>query len=445
VDSIRGAGRFEPARSLAVKPGEGKGRRVGFVSTRFAGTDGVTLETWKWVSVLEEMDFQCFFFSGECELPRERSMVIPEAHFKHPEIQDLQADLFGGSTRTPYTSETVRRFKERLKSELYRFVLSFKIDLLIVENALSLPMHVPLGLALAEFIAETNMPAIAHHHDFYWERTRFALNGADDYLQAAFPPAFSALHHVVINSFAQRQLARRTGVAAMVVPNVMRFDEPPPPPDDVSSSLRAELGIAPDECLLLQPTRIVPRKRIEKSFELARMLDRECVVVVSHSAGDEGLEYQKYLQRMADLLGVRVVFASGRIERERGTDAEGRRVYGLRDAYAGADLVTYPSAVEGFGNAFLESIYFKCPIFISAYETYETDIKPKGFRMIEFHEFIEDETLESVRRVLDDAEWRREIVEHNYELGRMHYSFETLRSHLASLLGGCVGCSECKC
>jgi len=36
-------------------------------------------------------------------------------------------------------------------------------------------MHIPLGLALTEFLAETSLPCIAHHHDFYWERERFAI------------------------------------------------------------------------------------------------------------------------------------------------------------------------------------------------------------------------------------------------------------------------------
>ncbi|MDR2048814.1 MAG: glycosyltransferase family 1 protein, partial [Treponema sp.] len=38
--------------------------RIGFVSTRFKGTDGVSLETVKWRQVLEKMGCQCFFFSG---------------------------------------------------------------------------------------------------------------------------------------------------------------------------------------------------------------------------------------------------------------------------------------------------------------------------------------------------------------------------------------------
>jgi hypothetical protein len=34
--------------------------RIGFVGTRFSGTDGVSLETQKWASVLEAQGHACF-------------------------------------------------------------------------------------------------------------------------------------------------------------------------------------------------------------------------------------------------------------------------------------------------------------------------------------------------------------------------------------------------
>jgi hypothetical protein len=80
-----------------------------------------------------------------------------------------------------------------LKEHIYKFTLQYALDLLIVENALSLPVNVPLGLALTEFIAETQLPAIAHHHDFPWERKRFAVTAAADYLRAAFPPTLPSV------------------------------------------------------------------------------------------------------------------------------------------------------------------------------------------------------------------------------------------------------------
>ena len=64
-------------------------------------------------------------------------------------------------------------------------------------------MNVPLGLALTNFIVETGIPTIAHHHDFYWERDRFAVNAIGDFLGTAFPPTLPTIQHVTINSFAQ--------------------------------------------------------------------------------------------------------------------------------------------------------------------------------------------------------------------------------------------------
>ena len=63
-----------------------RGRRIGFVSTRFAGTDGVSLETAKWALVLERLGHACFYFAGESDRPSERSRVVPEAYFGHPSV-----------------------------------------------------------------------------------------------------------------------------------------------------------------------------------------------------------------------------------------------------------------------------------------------------------------------------------------------------------------------
>ncbi len=208
-------------------------------------------------------------------------------------------------------------------------------------------MHVPLGLALTEFIAETETPTIGHHHDFAWERSRYKVSAASDYQMGAFPPVLPAIHHVVLNSYAARQLALRTGVSATIIPNVMDFETDPPRPDGYTAQLRPALEIGPDEYLILQPTRVVPRKRIELAIELVRRLDLPCTLVISHASGDEGTTYASYLRELADLLEVRVLFAADRFGYERGQTPDGRPVFSLADAYLAADLVTYPSRVEG--------------------------------------------------------------------------------------------------
>lgn len=412
---------------------------VGFVSTRLAGTDGVSLETAKWANIITQAGLECFYFAGESDRPAERSYVVPEAHFTHAAIRALNVDLFDNYTRSSETTQTTQTLKDQLKGHLYQFIRRFDVELLVVENALSLPMNVPLGLALAELLAETNMRAIAHHHDFYWERSRYAVTAAADYLRAAFPPALPSLCHVVINSFAAHQLALRTGMGSVLIPNVMDFDTPPPEPDGYAVQARAALGIDDDEFLLLQPTRMVPRKRIERAVELARRLGRKCVLVVSHSTGDEGGAYEAFLREYADLLGVRMILGSDRIQYDRGKTRDGHDVYSLADVYQQSNLVTYPSLVEGFGNAFLETIYYRRPIVMSTYEIFKTDIQPKGFRVIGFDDFIDDDAVRQARAVLDDAPMAAAMVNHNYELGVRYYSYRVLERRLAVLLDQCLG------
>ncbi len=414
--------------------------RIGIVSTRLHGTDGVSLEVVKWVNVLEErLGHECFFFAGECEWPEDHSSVVPEAHFEHPEVKAITTDLFDDYIRSPETSASIEKLKNHLKHHLHKFVKQFDLELIIIENAMAIPMNIPLGLALTELIAETNLPAIGHHHDFAWERTRYSVGAADDYLRAAFPATLNSIIHAVINSFGQKQLALRTGASSIIVPNVMDFEAAPPVADDYVSDLRDRLGIGADEYFLLQPTRVVPRKSIERAIEIASRLEMPCTLVISHDSGDEGSEYLHFLEQYIDLMGVNTIFASDIFDGVRGQTADGQKIYSLADAHHPADLITYPSRIEGFGNAFLEAIYYRKPIVMSAYDIYKVDIRPKGFDVIEFENYITENTVRRTRDLLRNPDRVAEIVAHNYEVARRHYSYRNLEILLDALVSMSLG------
>ena len=409
-------------------------RRIGFVSTRFSTTDGVSLETQKWAHVLSGLGHQMYYFAGLCNRPPEVSYVVPEAHFDHPEIREISNVAYQLRVRPFNVTRRIRELQWHLKQHLYKFIQQFNIELLIVENALSIPMNIPLGLALTELIAETGLPTIGHHHDFSWERKRFLINCVGDYLDMSFPPRLPTIKHVVINSLAAKQIARRKGVASSVIPNVMDFDNPPPPPDEYTSSLRADLGIAPDESFFLQPTRVVRRKGIEHAIELIKRVGVKTRLVISHESGDEGNEYKEHIRTFAELFEVNVIFASGIIGDTRGTTSDGRKIYSLEDVYPYCDIVTYPSIMEGFGNAFLEAIYFRKPLVLNNYTIYSTDIQPKGFKAIEFDGFITDDTVRQVQTVLHNPDQARAMTEHNYSLAKKFFSYKALQQQLETLL-----------
>jgi len=104
-----------------------------------------------------------------------------------------------------------------------------------------------------------------------------------------------------------------------------------------------------------------------------------------------------------------------------------------------ADLVTYPSNFEGFGNAFLEAIYYRVPILVNTYSIYAIDIKPKGFSVIEIDGYITDEAVDLTRKVLTDFNLRNQMVAQNYEVARHHYSYDVLQRKLTSLLMDSIG------
>jgi glycosyltransferase involved in cell wall biosynthesis len=412
---------------------------VGFVSFRLAGTDGVSLETFKWAEVFRRMGYACVFMGGELDTPEEDSFVVEEAHFQHPLVREIYHGSFDGHSRPAELSRRIHELRVLLKKKLYEFVRAFEVDILIPENALAIPLNIPLGLALTEFIAETRMKTIAHHHDLFWERRRFLRNCVWDYLNWAYPPHLPSIQHVVINSSAQNQLALRTGIGATLVPNVMDFEHPPPAPDAYSADVCEALAVEKEELLFLQPTRVVQRKGIEHAIELVARVGRRATLVISHASGDEGHEYEQRVRDYAALLGVKAQFVQEIISERRGITPDGRKVYALQDVYPYADLVTYPSLSEGFGNAFLEAIYFRRPILVNNYSIYFYDIKPKGFDVIEMDDFITERTVRRTRELLEDREAVKRMTEDNYRLALKHYSYRILRIKLRHLLSSFWG------
>jgi len=415
-------------------------RRLGFLSTRFHGTDGVTLEAGKWAQILHGAGHAVHWMAGVLDTPPSVSHLVPEAFFNHPEVAVLQAKLFGVTRRDRSVTNAIHAMKDRLKDGIYAFIERFGIEVLIPENILAIPMHVPLGLAMTEVIAETGMPTIAHHHDFSWERERFMISGVQDYLQSAFPPSLPHVEHVVINSMAQKELARRFGLPSAVIPNVLDFETPAPGVDDYNADVRKEFGLAEDDIFVLQPTRVVARKGIEHAIELVRRLaDRRVKLVFSHPAGDEGDAYLTLLkERIADA-AIDVRFVADRVSEQRGTDARGRKLYTLFDVYPHCDLVTYPSLYEGFGNAFLEAIYFRKPVVVNTYAVYARDLAPLGFKTIEMNQLLSGDVVGLTRRVLADKEVRDVWGATNYELGLKYFSHSVARRKLGARLANLMG------
>lgn len=400
--------------------------RALYLSTRLAGTDGVSLEAGKLAKVLASLGFATYYCAGELDAAGPPGTVIPELHFRDAVAQELGLKAFSGSEPDTSLARDLAERASFLKARLAPVFADYRPDLLVLQNVWAIPMQLPLAQALAELVLEHQLPTLSHEHDYAWERERFSVSRIPGYLATYFPFHSPTVRHLCINSLAQHELQRRRGLVATVIPNIFDFATPAPGLDTFNVDFRRAIGLSDGQRLILQPTRVVPRKGIELAINLlAELADPRNVLVITHRAGDEGLDYLRQLERYAAERQVALHYVAEQIDEYRSQAGEKR--YALWDTYPHADFVTYPSLIEGFGNALLETIYFKRPALVNRYPVYLADIAPKGFRFVEIDGYITPAAVQAVAEILENPQHGAQMAEHNYRLAAAHYSYQALR------------------
>jgi glycosyltransferase involved in cell wall biosynthesis len=410
--------------------------RIGFISTRLNGTDGVSLEVEKWAKVLRRLGHDLFYCAGELGGYASGGTLIPQLHFDHQSVVLLSRRAFdeGSDVDGDKVCDAIYAQADEIRPPLRHFIRSNRLDLIIVQNALTIPMNLPLGVCLTGLIAELGINTIGHHHDFYWERQRYQTNAILDLLDTTFPAKLPTIQHVTINSIAQERLKARRGIESIVIPNVHDFATPPPEIDNYSRDFREAIGLTEDDVFVLQPTRVIQRKGIEMAIELVHRLEMpNAHLFITHRAHDEGLSYWHWLKREAGVMRVDLRLIDHIIGTQR-SKIDGHKVYSLWDAYPHADLVTYPSTYEGFGNALLEAVYFKRLMVVNRYPVYNADIGPLGFEFIELDGFVDEAAVEKTLELLNDPAKVNAMADKNYAIAQENFSLEVLENKLKEVL-----------
>lgn len=382
------------------------------VSTRFAGLDGVTLESAKIADALRRQGHDLVWFAGELGPGFEPGVVAPSAFFATPDNLRLEAQAFGDGV-PERVREEIAAGAAILAGDFRAFLDRYESDVVVVQNAWAIPMQFPLAVALADVVIDRSIPTIGHHHDFAWERERFSSTVVPEVLDAVFPPVGDTIAHIVINQDARDELAVRRHVDAGVLPNVMDFATGPPPSDG-GAHFRNLCGVGGEVVLLLQPTRVIRRKGIELTIDLAARIGPEVVVVVTHPDDLDDAYWAELLAQAASRqVDLRLIDA-------------GRERASLASAYAAADLVCFPSLYEGYGNALVEAMFFRRPILVNRYSVYQRDIAPLGVAAIEIDGSVSDSAVTQARMWIEQPASAVSAIERNAQIGLDHLSYETV-------------------
>jgi len=414
--------------------------QVLILATRISGNDGVSLEAVRWGEVFERMGHKVTFAAGQLD---RAGILIPELHFNNPKVLHLHDKVIYSRGQYKKIEREVFELAGVIEGKLREMInKNGKIDLLVVTNALSLPMHFPLAVALTRVIDELQIPTIARHHDFWWERKRFMKSTMFDFFKRWFPPNCPSVKHVVINSIARKELKKRTGIDAEVIWDSFDYQSDLNKTDAYSKNWRKDFRIDEDDIVFLQATRVVPRKRIELAVELVKRLNNpKTVFVLAGYSGDEAGDYEDKIRRLVERTKIRCRFIGDQVSSRRkivklanGKKPVRKRIYTLWDCFVNCDFVTYPTSVEGFGNQFVEAVYFKKPIIVTPYSVYKKDISPLGFKSIEMPHKVSDRVIDEVWGLINKPDRRTEIVEKNFEIGKKYFSYTFVEKKLQKIL-----------
>ncbi|MDD3997017.1 MAG: glycosyltransferase family 4 protein [Sphaerochaetaceae bacterium] len=457
------------------------GKHIGIIHFKTGDTDGVSLEIDKWTRVFQQEGHTVFLCSGRHGRNRQNDTtddnavvvtIIDELDYHTDEAMRMNRETFDRvSDETSYRAELLRQ-TDRLQGKLIAWIRDNRLDVVIPQNIWSVGLHPAAAIALAHAVEHTSVRVLAQHHDFYWERIngiRLSCPTAIELTDTYLPPHNSSYTHVVINSLAKEALAIRKGIDAAVIPNVLDYAGPDWEIDAWNTDFRDAFDLAPSDIVVLQATRIVPRKGIELAIDVVAALQRRkesligrrlsngkifsasnriVLVLAGYAQDDDSGTYLKRLQQKADMKNVMMISIGDRITSTR-TIRESEKAYALWDAYVHADLITYPSYWEGWGNQLLEAVKARLPIVLFEYPVYGKDIAPSGFSVISLGKTIDswsedhlahikDETIEEavdeVLAVLLDRQRKENMVESNYRIAQQYYSIESLASYLKPLM-----------
>ncbi|HVW32407.1 MAG TPA: hypothetical protein VHL53_07700 [Acidimicrobiia bacterium] len=364
------------------------------VSFRLGGPDGVSVQAATWGKALERLGYDLRRVAGDlADGARPGDVVVPG-------LAVAAEAAPGPAGQRPAAPDGPA--PEELAAALAGS------DVVVVENMLSLPLHLEAARVLTAVLAglPASVRVLLHHHDFAWQRAETAAI-------TELPPRLPRAVHITINDFSRRELAAR-GIEAVTVRNAFDLDARP----GRRAEARVALGLveADRPLLVLQPTRAIARKNIPAALRLCEALaarvDRPVVYWLPGPAED-GFA--------ATLAGI-VAGATVPVIRAGWGDLG----LTMADAYAACDLVVFPSTGgEGFGQPVIESVWADRPLAVLRYPALD-EILELGFSFLRADD---PERVAAALRNPDTATGTR-----NRELAERHFSMSALERALGSLL-----------
>ncbi len=450
-----------------------KRKKVAICHYRVGKTDGVSLEIAKRKQILEKYGCDVKLIAGKES--NGADYIIKELGWNNYVVPILRENGFVYFNRNNLNVSELREKMNKV-SDIIEKRLDFiqqkeKFDAVLIHNIFSFGCHTAAAKPFARWIKKNRMPCLSTNHDFYWERKKFKIppNGyLKKYIQEFMPIKSSYIKHIVINSLAEKELKKRFGIKSHVFPDIFDFNQDQWKKDSFNKNFLKSIRVKSSDLIILQATRVMPRKGVELAMDFAKKMrekigelkgeaiyngkkinsDSRVVLIVAGYAEKGDKKYLTKIKLKALREGINVKFISKYIDAVRDCRQIGS-IYSLWDAYVHADIVTFPSLIEGWGNQFIEAVFAKKPIVVFEYPVFKSDIKKEGYSVISLGDKLKEldrfglcrlpeKSIEQAAKTavkwLVSADLNKKL-ERNFKIGKKYHSYKILEKFMINELG----------
>jgi glycosyltransferase involved in cell wall biosynthesis len=263
----------------------------------------------------------------------------------------------------------------------------------------------------------------------------------------------------------------RRGIESAVMGDVMDFNKPVWQVDDYNKDFISDIGAKENDLIILQATRIVRRKGIGLAIDVVEELtkrkeelvgkklyngktiteDSNIVLVLSGFTELVDQPYKAKLEEKISKTNIKALFINDIVGAKR--KPNDHKKYSLWDCYAHADIITYPSLFEGWGNQFIEAVFAKKPIILFEYPVFKADIKKEGYfylslgdkadnidtnGLVEVDEAVIQKVSREAIQTLIGGKQTLSKLENNFEIGKQKHSTLILTKFLVKKINELV-------
>jgi len=282
---------------------------------------------------------------------------------QNEEIKKLQKEPVRNESR-------LKALADQISQVLDDALQEFKV--LIAHNVLSMPYNLPLTMALHQLADKGNISVVNWNHDslFFYNKYPAELESPPFQILKRYNPN---IHYVTISpSRAEefKKLYQTEEDDITVIPNgidPIRFFRLGPQ----TVRLIQEQDLFRSDLIMVQPSRLHPRKNIELSIEVLHTLHQKGIKAKLLLTGAydpherKTVKYHNKLIRLAEGLNVlEHLIMVAEYKFKNGSKLPASRVI-MHDLYLISDVLFMPSKIEGFGIPLLEAGMIKLPVVCS--------------------------------------------------------------------------------